>query len=137
MLICISKVYLHLYAPATEDDLWTSEYICCIQRKSNERLYLVFANCELLYWNQTCTVVRCYVVDFFFFLQFLHNYYCIITLSWYSWKKCVFMYSVCALSCFILLICNIFSEWSGEVTFLFFKSVFGLLLLQFLSLSIN
>jgi len=59
MLIYISKVYLHLYAAATEDDLRKSEYICCIQRKSNKRLYVVFVNCELLYWYQTCTVVRC------------------------------------------------------------------------------
>ena len=66
MLMHISKVYLHLNAATTEDDLRKSEYICCIQRKSNKRLYLVFVNCELLYWNQTCTVVRCFVVNFFF-----------------------------------------------------------------------
>ena len=81
MLIYISKVYLHLYATATEDDLQKSKYICFIHRKSNKRLYLVFVNCELLYWNQTSTIVSSYLVNFFF-LQFLHNYYCIVTLAW-------------------------------------------------------
>jgi hypothetical protein len=50
-----------------------SQNICFIHRKSNKRLYyLVFVNCELLYWNQMyCTTVRFHVLyNFFFFAVF-------------------------------------------------------------------
>jgi len=82
--VYISKVYLHLYAAATEDDLRKSKYICCVQRKSNKMLYLVFVNCELLYWNPNMYSCEMLCSKLFFFLQFLHNYYCIITLFWYN-----------------------------------------------------